>query len=111
MFLVERLNKDTFEYDGEVYTRCFPEEYLIAVEQGVVIGYARINVLDATILEISSNNYELNDMLFRYAVATIESLGDDEFYFSKHIDVNRYKFCGKEPYNIDQFFKDNKQCK
>ncbi len=111
MFLVERLNKDSFEYNGKEYNRRFPEEYLIAIEEGEVIGYSKINVLDSGILEIDSNGSEMHDMLFRYSVATIESLGDDDFYFSDKVKVDRYKFSGDAPYNIDDFFKDNKQCK
>ncbi len=111
MFLVERLNRDSFEYNGKEYVRNFPEEYLIAVEEGIIIGYSKINVLNSIILDIDSNGTEMHDMLFRYSVATIESLGDDDFYFSDNVNVDRYKFSGEAPYNIDKFFKDNKQCK
>ncbi len=111
MFVVERLNRDSFHYKNRLFNRKFPEEFLIAVKEEKVIGYSKINVLDSIILDIEADSNELHDMLFRYSVATIESLGDDVFYFSKQVNSTRYNFSGSQPYDIDRFFEDNKQCK
>lgn len=78
MIVLLNLKEDHFTYRGETYTRAFPQEYLLCMDEETqaILGFARIDLLDNALLESRGDDPEIEHNLFLLALHRFYEMGE-----------------------------------
>lgn len=78
MIILLNLKEDSFTYQGELHTRSFPLEYLLCMDEQTqtILGYAKIDLLENTLLETRGDNADVEHNLYLLAIHRFLEMGE-----------------------------------
>lgn len=91
MIVLLNLKEESFHYHGEKYTRNFPEEYLLCLNEDTetILGFAKIDLLDNALLETKGDDAEIEHNLYLLAMHRFYEMGEKYMTDKRHALMQR----------------------